>query len=138
MNLDLIHLHELGARLFSHDVAVAGGGGLVGGGVVLQVGAVLGDELLVRTQAAGREDDSFGVIRRFGAGIVGHDAGHDAGVVDDETLDLAVLNNFDVTVLDLRLKAGHDGCSHGRAVSGTVAALDRHAAGARDVVQPDA
>ena len=137
MDLDLLHLHELGTRVFGHRVAVAGRTGLVRGDVAFEVGAVLRHHLGVCAEAARGQDDRPGVNRRVLAIKVDLHARHRVAVLH-QLLGLAAHLGGDAALFRCGHQAGNEGQAHCRTVRRTMAALDGHAAGQRDVVQLDA
>ena len=120
VRLDFGHVDELGTGLFSEKEAVARGARMVRRGEALQTGHVLGDEVVVGTEAAGGVNDGLGVDR-VGAVLLVRDLdARDLAVLHEDLRGLRVHAHVDLAGLggivegldDFRT----DECAAGRAV----------------------
>ena len=83
VQLDLVHVHGVGTNGLSHQDAVAGGTGVVGGHGVGQGRVEAGHQLKVGTKAAGGNDHALGVDGVVVLGALGLDAAGSAVVGQD-------------------------------------------------------
>ena len=108
VGLDFRHVDELSADLFGKDDAFTLGARMVRRGEALQAGHVLGDELVVGAEAAGRIDDGLGVDR-VGAVLLALDLNaRDLAVVGEDLRGFSVHAHVDLAVLGGRVERADD------------------------------
>ena len=126
MHLDLVDVHRVGTDGLGQQDAVARCAGLVGGDGIEQLGAVLGEHLMVGAEAAGGHDDGLCIVSDAGTGaqVGGTHAAHCAAIVDEELVGAHLRHGGDVALLALLAHVAHEVGTHGLAVLGTMDALD--------------
>ena len=104
MRLNLIHLNQLSADLFSQKQTVAGGARMVRRSKALQTRYILGNHFVVGAEAAGRVNHSLGVNGVRAVLALNLQADHTAALVGQDLFGMRVGTHVDLEVLSSRVE----------------------------------